>query len=274
MTPAAPISNHYLMEVSHLGWYLHPTSIDMKERYNSLKRYEREVCGHGCEKGTPPPLKGKCSVIIVDIVPVIFLQFNNSNRHEYFCFSSVLRCHNPGSMSGNYEDGWTSSNREEHPSFHPPPQVGVTVINHRFNHRPNAVGFFSKKLDDNTKLIVLYHHVPPCPCVNIHTHRPSPFPSLLPIVLFPSRTLGWGNAVLLKLLAWHLCVLLLSTPVCCQPSELIWAFLFHKFYNFTPPPPEPIPDPKWCLHGSALESHPKTVPAADQQELRLPREEP
>ena len=31
-------------------------------------------------------------------------------------------------------------------------------------------------------------------------------------------------------------VLLLSILVCCQPIELIWAFLFHKLSNFTPPP--------------------------------------
>ena len=26
--------------------------------------------------------------------------------------------------------------------------------------------------------------------------------------------------------------------VCCQPTELIWGFLFQKFSNFTPPPPQ------------------------------------
>ena len=34
---------------------------------------------------------------------------------------------------------------------------------------------------------------------------------------------------------------ILPTPVCCQPTELIWAFLFHKFSNFTPPPPHTGP---------------------------------
>ena len=46
----------------------------------------------------------------------------------------------------------------------------------------------------------------------------------------------WWDAVLQKRLAWALFVLLLSTLVCCQPTELIWAFLFHKFSNFTPRP--------------------------------------
>ena len=38
-----------------------------------------------------------------------------------------------------------------------------------------------------------------------------------------------------KLLAWALFVLLFSTLICCQATELIWAFLFHNFSNFTPP---------------------------------------
>ena len=42
-------------------------------------------------------------------------------------------------------------------------------------------------------------------------------------------------------LAWALFVLFLSTLVCCQPIELIWVFfLFHKFSNFTPPPPKVV----------------------------------
>ena len=31
-------------------------------------------------------------------------------------------------------------------------------------------------------------------------------------------------------------VLLLSTLMCCQPRQLIWAFLFYILFNFTPPP--------------------------------------
>ena len=31
-------------------------------------------------------------------------------------------------------------------------------------------------------------------------------------------------------------VLLLSTLVCCQPTELIWAFLFINFFVLSPPP--------------------------------------
>ena len=48
------------------------------------------------------------------------------------------------------------------------------------------------------------------------------------------RTLEWWDVVLQKRLAWAVFVLLLSTLVCW---ELIWVFLFHKFSNFTPPPP-------------------------------------
>ena len=40
-----------------------------------------------------------------------------------------------------------------------------------------------------------------------------------------------------KYFTWALFVLLLSTLVCYQPTELIWAFLFHKLSHFTPPPP-------------------------------------
>ena len=39
----------------------------------------------------------------------------------------------------------------------------------------------------------------------------------------------YSHEVLLKRLAWALFVLLLSTLVCFQPTELIRAFLFHKF---------------------------------------------
>ena len=38
-------------------------------------------------------------------------------------------------------------------------------------------------------------------------------------------------------LAWALFVLLLSTLLYCQPTDLIWAFWFHQFSNFAPPPP-------------------------------------
>ena len=43
------------------------------------------------------------------------------------------------------------------------------------------------------------------------------------------------DAALQKRLAWALFVLLLSTLVCCQPTELIWVFLFHQFSNCYPP---------------------------------------
>ena len=45
----------------------------------------------------------------------------------------------------------------------------------------------------------------------------------------------WWDAVLQKRLAWALFVLLLSTLVCCQPTELILVWFFS---NFTPPPPQ------------------------------------
>ena len=50
---------------------------------------------------------------------------------------------------------------------------------------------------------------------------------------------------------WALFVLLLSTLVCCQPTEFILVFSFHKFFNFTPPlpPRHPGPDQSWRRHG-------------------------
>ena len=45
----------------------------------------------------------------------------------------------------------------------------------------------------------------------------------------------WWEAVLQRRLAW-LFVLLLSTLLCCQPTELIWVFLFHIFPILPPPP--------------------------------------
>ena len=46
-----------------------------------------------------------------------------------------------------------------------------------------------------------------------------------------------GSLLHAKRLTWALFVSLLSTLVCFLPTELIWAFLFHKFSNFIPPPP-------------------------------------
>ena len=51
-------------------------------------------------------------------------------------------------------------------------------------------------------------------------------------VLLPPPPLEWWDAVLQKRLAWALFVLLLSTLVCCQPKELIWAFFFFCFLNY------------------------------------------
>ena len=54
-----------------------------------------------------------------------------------------------------------------------------------------------------------------------------------------SKFYQWWDAVLQKRLAWALFALLLSTLVCCQPTELILSFfLFHKFF-ILPPPPHP-----------------------------------
>ena len=41
---------------------------------------------------------------------------------------------------------------------------------------------------------------------------------------------------MLNQLTWALFVLL-TTLVCCQPTKLIWAFFFLKFFQFPPPPP-------------------------------------
>ena len=51
----------------------------------------------------------------------------------------------------------------------------------------------------------------------------------------PPSPLEWWDAVLQKRLAWALLVLLLSTLVCCQPTELILASFF--FFHDTPLPP-------------------------------------
>ena len=48
-------------------------------------------------------------------------------------------------------------------------------------------------------------------------------------IIFQLYEMGCGA----KRLAWALFVLLLSTLVCRQRTELIWSFLFHKFSNFT-----------------------------------------
>ena len=53
------------------------------------------------------------------------------------------------------------------------------------------------------------------------------------IHIFILRVMGCGAAEVTGLVFF---VLLLSTYVCCQPTELILGFfLFHKFANFTPP---------------------------------------
>ena len=59
------------------------------------------------------------------------------------------------------------------------------------------------------------------------------------VISFVLRTLEWWDAVLQKRLAWALFVLLLSTLVCCQPTELILGFLFHKF-PYPPPLSAPL----------------------------------
>ena len=69
-----------------------------------------------------------------------------------------------------------------------------------------------------------------------------PFPMWKCITIDPPPLRMWWDAVLQKRLAWALFVLLLSTLVCCQRTELIWAFfLFHtyifQFYSPSPLPP-------------------------------------
>ena len=60
------------------------------------------------------------------------------------------------------------------------------------------------------------------------------------------RTLEWWDAVLQKRLASALFVLLLSTFVCCQPTELIWIFFcFIKFSILLPPSPQNANSLSW-----------------------------
>ena len=59
---------------------------------------------------------------------------------------------------------------------------------------------------------------------------------LLYYPIFPIRWSDEMRTVLQKRPAWALFVLLFSSLVCCQPTELIWDFLFHTFSNFTLPP--------------------------------------
>ena len=66
-----------------------------------------------------------------------------------------------------------------------------------------------------------------------------------------------GDVELHKRLAWTLFVLLLSTLVCCQPTELISAsFLFHKFY---PPPPSAHVDKAEQIFRGGLIQFPESV---------------
>ena len=68
----------------------------------------------------------------------------------------------------------------------------------------------------------------------------------------------WWNAVLQKRLAWALFVLLLSTLLCCQPTELILGFfLFHIFSSFTFPPPSH----SWRHHCGLKDSGPDSKAA-------------
>ena len=52
-------------------------------------------------------------------------------------------------------------------------------------------------------------------------------------------TIHWSDRIRCcrqKRLAWALFVLLFSTLVCCQPTELIWVFLFHIYFPILLPP--------------------------------------
>ena len=54
--------------------------------------------------------------------------------------------------------------------------------------------------------------------------------------LTSAGTLEWWDAVLQKRLAWSLFVLLLSTLVCCQPTELILCLFCYINCPIIPPP--------------------------------------
>ena len=76
--------------------------------------------------------------------------------------------------------------------------------------------------------------------------------NILRFTCYP-HTLKWWDVVLQKRLAWTLFVLLLSTLMCCQPTELILslffcfrnslelicAFFFSSIFRFHPLPPPP-----------------------------------
>ena len=57
--------------------------------------------------------------------------------------------------------------------------------------------------------------------------------------------------------------LLLSTLVCCQPTELIWAFMFHQLsFFFLPPPLPPGPDNTLSLKKNTIERTTEITPLA------------
>ena len=64
--------------------------------------------------------------------------------------------------------------------------------------------------------------------------------------------------MLQKRLAWALFVLLLSTLVCCQPTELIWAFFCFINFPILPPPPS--------LRVTSQRTNSQVVPSGQQQQ--------
>ena len=108
------------------------------------------------------------------------------------------------------------------PFYHPPPT-------HHYNRgMMTSVSIFLLAI--TLTQWTIHHHIAP------FTINPSPPPNF-PFLLPPPPALEWWDAVLQKRLAWALFVLLLSTLVCCQPTELIWAsfffFLFYIYSNLT-----------------------------------------
>ena len=90
-------------------------------------------------------------------------------------------------------------------------------------HFNNSISPSPLHLHTNT-LLTLFFFFCCCCCCCCFLNFPTPLP------------LEWWDAVLLKRLAWALFILLLSTCVVVSQQRWFWAFLFHKFSDFTPPP--------------------------------------
>ena len=77
----------------------------------------------------------------------------------------------------------------------------------------------------------------------MHHHHHYYYPSSLNFIIINTiiikTTIRWSDGMRCCRSAWALFVLLLSTLVCCQPTELIWCFFFCfiTFPILLPPPP-------------------------------------